>query len=77
MYRPKGWESPYKAEYMSPTTSVKLQARTHNLAYEEGADAILRIIYNRPYITTETLRKLGIEGLQDGKWYCIPDDKED
>mgnify|MGYP001578205169 CR=1 FL=1 len=80
LWRPVGWEPPYKEEYMSPTKTAKLQAVTHNLAYEHGADAMLSSLRRKGFHivpnTLYTAQQIGVNR-PTGTVVFIPDDDKE
>ena len=82
MYRPVGWENPYK-DIMNPHTNrqgviLKLGDERQERAYEAGADAMLEALRKQPISIMIGGKKLNLEeGMaRKGILVFIPDDKE-
>jgi hypothetical protein len=77
-WRPEEWPiHHYKEEWMSPTNDIKLQARTHDLAFEAGADAILEALKKKSaWMTPEQMRLIAPDRKYPyGYLVFIPEDK--
>jgi len=75
MWRPEGWD-----EKKFPIYSVGKEEIGDSIrcAYELGADAMLKAVRGRGFISGESIRHLG-PGVSStnpkSKWYSIPDDE--